>query len=126
MVTTPFNAPPSFRANHLARGLVVCVALGLPVPSLGAAPGTAPVADRTVDIAAGSLTQVLSRFAADHGVALLYDTRLTEGLRLRVKDIDFDRRAIVVREGKGGKDRLVPVLPAARAARRRRFRTRSP
>jgi hypothetical protein len=37
---------------------------------------------------------------------------LLEGLRLRVKDIDFARRAIVVREGKGGKDRVV-MLPAS-------------
>jgi integron integrase len=45
---------------------------------------------------------------------LLYGTgmRLLEGLRLRVKDLDFDRRAIVVRHGKGGKDRVV-MLPAA-------------
>ena len=45
---------------------------------------------------------------------LLYGTgmRLLEGLRLRVKDVDFDRRAIVVREGKGTKDRVV-MLPAA-------------
>jgi integron integrase len=45
---------------------------------------------------------------------LLYGTgmRLLEGVRLRVKDIDFDRRAIVVRHGKGGKDRVV-MLPAA-------------
>jgi integron integrase len=45
---------------------------------------------------------------------LLYGTgmRLMEGLRLRVKDIEFDRRAIVVREGKGTKDRIV-MLPAA-------------
>jgi len=43
---------------------------------------------------------------------LLYGTgmRLLEGLRLRVKDIEFARREIVVREGKGGKDR-VTVLP---------------
>jgi hypothetical protein len=43
---------------------------------------------------------------------LLYGTgmRLREGLRLRVKDIDFDQRAIIVREGKGGKDRVV-MLP---------------
>ncbi len=37
--------------------------------------------------------------------------RLLEGLRLRTKDIDFDRRAIVVRAGKGAKDRVV-MLPA--------------
>jgi integron integrase len=45
---------------------------------------------------------------------LLYGTgmRLLEGAHLRVKDIDFDRRAIIVRHGKGGKDRVV-MLPAA-------------
>lgn len=38
---------------------------------------------------------------------LLYGTgmRITEGLALRVKDIDFERRTIIVRGGKGGKDR---------------------
>ncbi len=43
---------------------------------------------------------------------LLYGTgmRLMEGLRLRVKDVDFDRREIIVRDGKGGKDR-VTMLP---------------
>ena len=43
---------------------------------------------------------------------LLYGTgmRLNEGLRLRVKDVDFDRRVLVVRDGKGGKDRVV-MLP---------------
>ena len=43
--------------------------------------------------------------------ALLYGTgmRLMECLRLRVKDVDFDRQEIVVRDGKGGKDRRVPL-----------------
>ena len=43
---------------------------------------------------------------------LLYGTgmRLMEGLRLRVKDVDFARNEIVVRDGKGGKDRHT-VLP---------------
>ena len=43
---------------------------------------------------------------------LLYGSglRLIECLRLRVKDIDFDRRQILVRDGKGRKDRIT-VLP---------------
>ena len=43
---------------------------------------------------------------------LYYGTgmRLLEGLRLRVKDVDFARNEIVVRNGKGGKDRHT-VLP---------------
>jgi len=48
---------------------------------------------------------------------LLYGAglRLTECLQLRVKDIDFSRNEIVVREGKGKKDR-VTMLPGALAA----------
>lgn len=47
-------------------------------------------------------------------VALLYGTglRLEECVGLRVKDLDFDRHQIVVRRGKGQKDR-VTMLPAA-------------
>ena len=52
-----------------------------------------------------------------HGVpalvaSLLYGTgmRLLEGLRLRVKDVEFERRELTVRNGKGGKDR-VTMLP---------------
>lgn len=42
---------------------------------------------------------------------LLYGSglRLTECLSLRVKDIDFDRSEIMVRGGKGSKDRRVPL-----------------
>lgn len=58
---------------------------------------------------------------------LLYGTgmRLAEGLNLRVKDVDFDRKVIVVRSGKGDKDRvvmlplsLVPLLTAQLAKSR--------
>ena len=44
--------------------------------------------------------------------SLLYGTgmRLLEGLRLRIKDVGFERRELIVRSGKGGKDR-VTVLP---------------
>lgn len=38
--------------------------------------------------------------------------RLMECLRLRVKDVDFDRRALYIRSGKGNKDRVV-MLPGS-------------
>jgi integron integrase len=46
--------------------------------------------------------------------ALLYGTgiRLMECIRLRVQDVDFGHRQIIVRHGKGGKDLAVP-LPAS-------------
>ena len=44
-------------------------------------------------------------------IRLLYGTgmRVMECLRLRVKDLEFERGRIVVREGKGNKDRLTPL-----------------
>lgn len=52
---------------------------------------------------------------------LLYGAglRLRECLRLRMKDLDFGTGTIVVREGKGGKDRVV-MLPAELAVPLRR------
>lgn len=45
-------------------------------------------------------------------VRLLYGTgmRLMEAVRLRVKDVEFTRQKIIVRDGKGGKDRIT-MLP---------------
>jgi len=47
---------------------------------------------------------------------LLYGTgmRLSEALQLRVKDVDFVHQTLVVREGKGGKDRAL-MLPQSLA-----------
>jgi integrase len=63
--------------------------------------------------------EVSALLGALHGVSwimamLLYGAgrRLRECLRLRMKDIDFDRNEIVVREGKGNKDR-VTMLPVS-------------
>lgn len=43
--------------------------------------------------------------------SLLYGCglRLSEALRLRVKDVDFGQGIIVIRDAKGGKDRIVPL-----------------
>ena len=58
--------------------------------------------------------RLLGRLTGEYSLmaGLLYGAglRLMECLRLRVKDLDFDRAQITVRDGKGGKDR-VTVLP---------------
>lgn len=91
--------------------------LGLDLPWL-AGIGRPQVPRRLpVVLSHGEVAAVLGAFEnVEHRVfaELLYGTgmRLMEGLRLRVKDVDFERSAIVVREGKGRKDRVV-MLPAA-------------
>jgi integron integrase len=49
-------------------------------------------------------------------VGLLYGSglRLMEALRLRVQDLDFERRELTVRDGKGGKDRRT-LLPQSQS-----------
>ena len=54
------------------------------------------------------VTALLARLL--HGTGM----RLMEGMRLRVKDVDFDRHVIIVREAKGNKDRVV-MLPRSLA-----------
>ena len=69
-----------------------------------------------------SVEEVRAALNAMHGMprlvaALLYGTgmRISEGLALRVQDIDFGAATIAVRAGKGGKDRTT-MLPARLAA----------
>lgn len=61
---------------------------------------------------------LLTRLSGTHWLmsSLLYGAglRLMECLRLRVKDVDFSRKEILVRDGKGFKDR-VTMLPVALA-----------
>lgn len=69
-----------------------------------------------VVLSIAEVQQVLGHLDGDVALIarLLYGggLRLTEGVRLRVKDVDFSRNEIVVRDGKGQKDR-VTVLPVS-------------
>lgn len=57
---------------------------------------------------------ILASMQGEHALLarLLYGTgmRISEALQLRVKDVDFSHLALIVREGKGGKDRVL-MLP---------------
>jgi len=61
----------------------------------------------------GETERILSHLSGIHKLMalLMYGTgmRIIEVLRLRVKDIEFEQRAIIVRDGKGEKDRAVPL-----------------
>ena len=60
------------------------------------------------------VVRILERLTGTHRLIgrLMYGTglRILEALRLRVKDVDFQRREVLVRDGKGFKDRIT-VLP---------------
>ena len=90
--------------------------LGMPVPWMDDINRPQRAPRLPVVLSHDEVARVLAALPDDHRLfgQLLYGTgmRLLEGLRLRVKDIDFARRAIAVREGKGGKDRIV-MLPAS-------------
>ena len=66
-----------------------------------------------VVLTAAEVGRILSHFKGVHWLVacLQYGSglRLLESVRLRVKDLDFDHRAILVRDGKGGKDRVVTL-----------------
>jgi integron integrase len=69
-----------------------------------------------VVLSRGEVAAILSRLTGSGWLmaVLLYGAglRLLECLRLRVKDVDFARGEIIVRQGKGGRDRRT-MLPAA-------------
>ena len=61
----------------------------------------------------GEVSNLINNLSGIHWLmgSLLYGTgmRLMECVRLRVKDIDFQYNQIVIRDGKGKKDRVVPL-----------------
>jgi len=76
-----------------------------------------------VVLAREEVRAVLARMPPVHRLVgtLLYGggLRLLEALRLRVKDVDFERRQLVVREGKGNRDRATPLPRVAEAPLRK-------
>jgi integron integrase len=89
--------------------------LGTPLPWLDDITQAKASRRLPVVLTVGEVSELLGRTSGTCGLILrlLYGTgmRVMECLRLRVKDVDFVRREIVVREGKGAKDR-VTMLPA--------------
>lgn len=71
-------------------------------------------------VEAGRLLAELKKISGLHYLmaALLYGTgmQLMECVRLRVQDINFDQNLIVIRDGKGQKDRVVPLPQSLREA----------
>src|SRR5262249_5312313 len=105
----------TFNQAVCALRFLYTVTLGRPFPAEQIPYGKKP---RTVP-AVLSQEEVLRLFAAlpdDRWRTLLRTAyagglRVSEVVRLTVRDIDSGRRVLLVRQGKGGKDRLVPLSP---------------
>ena len=86
--------------------------LKIELPQLGAVRAKRP-SRLPVVLSMGEVRDLLDRMVGVYRIMaeLMYGSglRLLECCRLRVKDIDFARGQIVVREGKGDKDRVVPL-----------------
>lgn len=97
--------------------------LGIELPWLEQVESAKPSVRMPVVLTPDEVVRVLDRLRGVHALIgrLLYGTgmRVMEGMRLRVKDVDFDRCEILIRDGKGRKDR-VTVLPRSIVPRLRK------
>ena len=83
---------------------------------LGDLPGIVRAQKKTkipIVLSVEEVARVLGELQGIHWLigCLLYGSglRLMEAIRLRVKDLDFEHHALVVRDGKGRKDRIVTL-----------------
>ena len=87
--------------------------LGIELAGLDAAVRARPPRSLPVVLSRDEVRSVLAELPPTPRLVatLLYGggLRLLEALRLRVKDVDFDRRQLVLRRPKGGRDRAVPL-----------------
>lgn len=107
-------APATHRQALSALLFLYGKVLGVQLPWMSEIGRPRPQRRLPVVMSRDEVVQVLQRLEPELRLfgQLLYGTgmRITEGLRLRVKDVDFSHGAIIVREGKGAKDRVV-MLP---------------
>ena len=100
--------------------------LGVALPWMDDLARPAPKKRIPVVLTRAEVQAVLSKLDGSHKLlaSLLYGCgmRLMEGLRLRVKDVDFDRNVIIVRDAKGGKDRVVMLPHSIAPALKDQFR----
>ena len=109
------NVSASTQNQALAALLVLYDAvLGTPLPDLGDVVRSLRPVRLPVVLSCDEVQRVLGKMDGLAWIVatMLYGSgmRLLECLRLRVKDIDFDRATVTVREGKGDRDRRT-MLP---------------
>lgn len=87
--------------------------LGLPLGQVNGVVRASASQKLPVVLSPEEVARVLARLSGSYWLiaCLQYGSglRLLESIRLRVKDIDFSHRAILVRDGKGAKDRVVTL-----------------
>ncbi len=107
-------APASHRQALSAVLFLYGKVLGQQLPWMQDIGRPVPKRRLPVVLSVPEVREVLAQMTGEHLLLaqLLYGTglRITEALQLRVKDLDFGHRAVIVREGKGAKDRVV-MLP---------------
>lgn len=103
--------------------------LGVTLPWLNSTPSARTSKRLPTVLSIHEMQRLLAQVSGRSGllIRLMYGTgmRITEVLQLRVKDLDFDHRAIVVRQGKGDKDRVVSLPESLRDALQQQLQARA-
>ena len=108
-------APSTQNQAKAALLFLYKVVLGLDLPWLNNVVHAKRLPRLPVVLSTTEVTRLLDQMAGTMGLfaRLLYGSgmRLGEGLRLRVKDLDFERREVIVREAAARADITKPVSP---------------
>lgn len=99
--------------------------LGVELPWLDAIGRPREVKRLPVVLTQDEVARILAALPPEHQLlaSLLYGTgmRISEAYRLRVKDVDFERSTLIVREAKGNKDRALMLPQSLKSALRQQL-----